>query len=419
MKRIIIMAMLAIGCVLTGGALEISRCIEDAAYQVARKLNADARVTGAVKTIALAKLFVNEGQKNLDGGTDEAVVFETALAAVPGKLNFVLHASNEAEWKLLDEVFRQARDMDSWDPKTCPALKKLKLCEAVLVGHIIGAIKEKNALSVRLAMRLVKVATGEELWGAIIEGRYSDAGPDNEQVSLNWRRALEACARDAVAKLPASLDGYGVLLLPLEGKSGKAMGQVFLNALTAAGKQESISVYDLPSGNAQDRMLARYLGERAAGGAFDDEALKRSMGRLVTAKKLPAKLAVMSGMVSVVNESPKYALTDAGLPVDFLGNAQAKDAEARKSYEMITDIKFRDVNDSFRLIAAIGANGVYEPPAPARSKFDKTEAFLDRLFSFSEKSSVARMVKIVLAGLVVLIMMTVIRKIIGGASRPR
>lgn len=401
--------------------LETSYPFEDAAYQVARRLNADKKVTSTVKNIAFVKFFTKEGEKTMGAAENEAIVFETALAAVPGTLKFVLHSSHSEDWKLIDEIFRQARDMSSWDPKTNPELKKLKLCDGILVGHLIAFVNDEgtNTLTARMALRLIQVATGEEIWAGIIEGKHSNGGPDNEQVSLNWRRALEACAANAVERLPANLDGYGLVLLPIEGRTGKAMGQVFLNALTAVGKQEKIAVYDLPNGNAQDRMFAKFLSERASTAGMDDDFVKRSVGVFASAKKLPAKLAVMSGMVSVVNENPKFELTVDGLPVDFLGGEAARAAQARKSYEIVTDFKFRDVNDSFRLIGSVGATGIYAPPAAPPSGFDKATAFLDQLFSFAGTDSVVKATKIILAVVVLLILLAVVRKIIGGASRPR
>lgn len=401
--------------------LEMSYPFEDAAYQVARKLNGDPKVTSAVKNIAFVKFFTKEGERTMGPAENEAIVFETALAAVPGTLKFVVHTSHDEDWKLIDEIFRQARDMSSWDPMTIPELKKLKLCDGILVGHLIAFVNDEdsNTLTARMALRLIQVATGEEIWAGIVEGKHSNGGPDNEQVSLNWRRALEDCAANAVERLPANLEGYGLVLLPIEGRTGKAMGQVFLNALTSAGKQEKIAVYDLPNGNVQDRMFAKFLSERASAAVMDDDFVKRSVGGFASAKKLPAKLAIMSGMVSVVNENPKFEMTADGLPVDFLGGEVASGAQARKSYEIVTDFKFRDVNDSFRLIGSVGATGVYAPPVASPSGLDKVANSLDQLFSFMQTDSVAKAVKAILVVVVLVVLLVFMRKIIGGASRPR
>lgn len=408
-------------CLLALGMQESTYPFEDAAYQAVQQLNADKKVTDSVKNIAFVKIFAKEGTVALGSAENEAIVFEAALAAAPGKLNFVLHSEHEADWKLLDEIFRQARDLSSWDPKSHPELNKLTLCDAILVGHLVSFIHDEraNTLTARIALRLIQVATGEEIWARIIEGKYSDGGPDNEQVSLNWRRALEACAADAVKKLPPTLEDYGVLLLPIEGTSGKAMGQVFLNALTAAGLQDKITVYDLPNGNAQDRLFAKFLSERAAEGVQDEDFLKRSVGQFAVSRKLPSKLAILSGMVSVVNENPVSELTADGLPIDFLGGEAATVAQARKSYEVITDFKFRDVNDAFRVIASVGATGIYMPPAEAQSGFDKAENMLDQFFSFAESGSVMKMFKILLAVVVLFVLLKFIHGIITKASRPR
>lgn len=397
----------------------LTYALEDAAYKVATQLNADKRVSSETKNIALARIFVDAG-KSVSLSGDDAVVLETALASVPGDLRFVLHSGNDDGWKAIDEIFRQARDMSSWDPKSLPRLKQLKLCDAILVGNVLFyGEQSRGEMSIRLAFRLFKVATAENLWSGVIEGKYSDGGPDNETVSLNWRKALESCAADAVAKLPKSLDGYGLVILPIEGKTGNAMGQVFLNALTAAGKQEQISVYDLPRGNVQDRMFAKFLSERASMSDDDKDMVKRCVGQFATAKKLPSKLAIMTGMVSVVNENPKFELDAYGLPVDFLGGAAAQASQERKSYEVITDFKFRDVNDSFRLIGSIGATGRYAPPVPPPTSYDKLTAELDGLFQFLGMSSTSKAIRIIIAIVVLLCIVGLVKKLIRGASRPR
>ena len=353
------------GAALADVPAAVSYAFEDAAFQAAARMNASQRVCEVATNVAFAKLWYDEGAKAQGASENEAIVFETALSAFPGSLHFVVHAGHDADWKAIDEMFAQAENFSSWDPKTCPKLKKLKLCDAILTAHLIGLIRNPstNTLTVRLALRLIHVATAEEIWTGVVEGSYSDAGPDNEKVSPQWRKALELCAADAVAKIPQALDGYGVLILPIEGQGGKAMGPVFLNALTAAGRQDRIRVYDLPNGNAADRMLGRFLRERAGTGvAVDDSVLKRIEKISGGSGIKPGKLALMTGGMSVVNEDPK--LDANGLPVDFIGGAVAAPGEARKRYEVTTDLKFRDVNEHFRLIAAIGAVGVYEPPAP-------------------------------------------------------
>lgn len=396
-----------------------SFALEDAAYQAATRMNADKSVAAKVKKIALARIFNDPGEA-LPLSSDDVVTIETALASVPGDLQFVLHSANDDGWKAIDEIFRQSRDMSSWDPKSLPKLKQLQLCDAILIGNVLqGEARETGEVAVRIAFRLFAVATAENVWSAVVEGKYSDGGPENETVSLNWRRALEACAADAVAKLPKALDGYGLLILPIEGKTGNAMGQVFLNALTTAGKQDQISVYDLPRGNVQDRMFAKFLGERAAMVSDETGLVRRMVGQFATSKKLPGKLAIMTGMVSVVNENPKFELDANGLPIDFLGGAQAAAAQERKSYEIVTDFKFRDVNESFRLIGSVGAIGIYVPPSEPQSKYDKAASELDGFFQFLSLDPVSRVVRIAIIVVILLVVFIVLKKLIRGVSRPR
>ena len=398
--------------------VELSYALEDAAFQAATRMNADARVRGCVTNVAFAKIWCADGTKKIGSTKDVATVFETALAETPGSVHFVVHAGHDADWKMIDEIFDQAKDFTSWDPKTCPALKKLKLCDAILTANLVGiAVDDKtHVLSVKLALRLIHVATAEE-WGWNIEGTYSDAGPGNESVRPEWRKALEACAADAVKKLPKELDGYGLLILPIDGTGGKAMKQVFLNALTAAGRQSQIRVYDLPDDNASDRMLGRFLRQRAGSESFDDSILKRI--EKVSGGMKGGKLALMTGNMSVVSEDPQLQLDANGLPVDFITTSGA--ASVRKRYELTADLKFRDVNDHFRLVASIGASGVYEPPVPppppapapppAPSAFDQ--------FLASLGLSRGGFVKLALGAVAALVVLLVAIRMFRGLSRPR
>ena len=369
-KKIAVFAVVAgmAGVVLADVPVAVSYAFEDAAFQAATRLNANSRVCSTITNVAFAKLWYEEGAKAQGASENEAIVFETALSAFPGNLHFVVHVGHDADWKLIDEIFDQASDFGSWDPKTCPKLKKLKLCDAILTAHLVGIYRDSaaHALSVRLALRLIHVATAEEIWSGVVEGAYSDAGPDNEKVSPQWRKALEACASNAVERLPAALDGYGLLLLPIEGNGGRAFGQAFLNALTAAGRQEKIRVYDLPNGNAADRMLARFLRERAGSETTLGESVMRRIEAKDGGSVKSGKLALMTGNVAQSEAGSSDGLGANGLPVDFLGNSQP-----RGRYEIAVDLKFRDVNDNFRLIGSIGASGVYESPKDPDSPIDR------------------------------------------------
>ena len=315
MRKIMRVAAFAIFAGLAGMAFadqpEFSYAFEDAAFQAATRMNSDSRMCGVATNIAFAKLWYAEGTKSQGATENEAIVFETALSAFPGSLHFVVHAGHDADWKEIDEIFAQAENFSSWDPKTCPKLKKLKLCDAILTAHLVGLSRDMLAhtVSVRLALRLIHVATAEEIWSGVVEGFYSDAGPDNEKIGPLWRKAFESCAADAVAKLPPTLDGYGVLVLPIDGQGGKAMGQVFLNALTAAGRQDKIRVYDLPSGSASDRMLGRFLRERAGTGVAIDNSVMKRIEKVAGGRGLKMdKLALMTGSMSIVNEGERQRL---------------------------------------------------------------------------------------------------------------
>lgn len=393
----------------------VSYALEDAAFQAAMQMDASPKVKGVVTNIAFVKLWHDDGKKSVDPTGNDALVFETALAATPGSLNFVVHAGHEADWKLIDEIFDQAADFSSWDPKTCPKLKQLKLCDAILTAHLMSLHVETNAkaLTVRLALRLIKVSTAEEIWSGVVEGSYSDPGPDNEQVSPNWRKALEACAADAVAKLPDGLDGYGLLILPMEGKCSKAFGQVFLNALTAQGKQDRIRVYDLPNGSASDRLLARFLRERSGSGAAIGNSVLRQIEKLAGGRGIKTgRLALMSGRVSIAGGESSAQLDANGLPIGFLLGSQSSDEQKR--YDVTADIKFRDVNEHFRLIASIGANGGYEvPEKPLFGRLEKETK------EFAQSLDLGTVTMIVIGALLVLVFLWLALKILKSITRAR
>ena len=343
------------------GERELSYATEDVAYQAVSRLSADGRLKG-IKNIAFVRLMIPEGKAELRLGSNLSLTFESALSAVPGDLRFVLHGSRDAEWTLIDEIFDQASDFESYNPATHPKFKQLKLADALMYGQVIDATEAKDGskTTVRVSLKLLKVATAELIWGGVIEGVYNDEGPDNQLLPYFARKAVEAAAADAVAKLPANLNDYGVFLLPFEGPCGRAMTQVFLNALTAAGKQDKIAIYDLPNGGAADRMLARFLRERAGAGVALNESLLKQVEAKAGGKVKGGKLAILSGMVASGRITPLTVVDPTGSPVDALTGSDTDPRGNATHFEVIADLKFRDINDSFRVIAAIGANGAYE-----------------------------------------------------------
>ena len=359
LKTLLVASATALSLDAAAGAREVSYAVEDAAFQAAMRMDADTRVSKAVKRIALVRLWLpRPGTASSLGGCDTAVL-ESALGAVPCRFGFVLHESRSEQWTLIDQVFDQAADFESYDPSTHPELNKLQLCDALLLAKAIDAVEDKSRTSVRIAFKLIEVKTARQTWSAVIEGQYIDAGPENQALNIFARRAMELAAEDAVSKLPPSLDGYGVFLLPLEGIGGRAMTQVFLNALTAAGKQDKIRVYDLPNGNASDRMLARFLRERAGAGQAVDSSILRKVEAASGGKALGGKLAILTGMVTTGRIFPETAVDPTGAPVDRLTGSYTPAHPNPTLFEIVADLKFRDINDSFRVVAAVSANGAY------------------------------------------------------------
>jgi len=158
---------------------DLSLAVEDAARATVKSLAGDARVKG-VKSIAFVKLNLPEGKGKLELDSNSSQVFEATLASKAESFTFVTHDTHAEEWKLIDGIFDQASDFQTYDPKTHPELNKLKLADALLFGQVIDCTvddrkdeqKEETETSVRIALRLLKISTGEQIWGSVINGKH-------------------------------------------------------------------------------------------------------------------------------------------------------------------------------------------------------------------------------------------------------
>jgi hypothetical protein len=104
-------------------------------------------------------------------------------------------------------------------------------------------------------------------------------------------------------------------------------------------------------------MLGRFLWERTGSRKpLDAATLKRVQER--TGAK--GKLAVMTGMVVSGRIFPETWVDPTGAPVDRLTGSYTDVRKNPTSFEIIADLKFRDVCDAFRVVAAVSANGVYK-----------------------------------------------------------
>lgn len=174
-KRMMILSVMAALSLEASESRKLSYAIEDAASRTVTALAADSRVK-QVKSIAFVKLNVPDGKRILPLTSDLSQVFEATLTEKPERFTFVTHASHSEEWKLIDGIFDQALDFESYDPKSTPAINKLKLADALLIGQIIDAMTEEREneteTSIRIAMRLIKISTGEQLWGSAVTGSH-------------------------------------------------------------------------------------------------------------------------------------------------------------------------------------------------------------------------------------------------------
>jgi hypothetical protein len=156
------------------GDREFSDALKDAAEKTVVSLNGDSRVS-PVRSIAFVRLNTPDSKGALPLGGNASQIFETTLLAKPERFTFVTHSSHAEEWKLIDGIFDQAEDFESYDPKSHHELNRLKLADALLIGQIIDAKederKNETEYSVRVVMRLIKVSTGEQIWGQVIDGQ--------------------------------------------------------------------------------------------------------------------------------------------------------------------------------------------------------------------------------------------------------
>lgn len=106
------------------------------------------------------------------------------MASTAAAFTFVTHDTHKEEWNLITEIFSKtksfqasSKDVDTvaFDSKTFPEIKKLKLADALLIGQVIDWAKEERKdeeeTSIRIALRLIKISTGEQIWGEVINGK--------------------------------------------------------------------------------------------------------------------------------------------------------------------------------------------------------------------------------------------------------
>lgn len=365
MKRAILASLAlatAIGIEAGAATREASLALEDAAFQAAMRMDGDARVAGKIKRIAFAKLWGagTDGSAFALGGGNTATI-ESALGAVPCSFDFVLHSSRDEQWKLIDETFDQAEDFDDYNPASHPELKQFALCDGLLLAKLVDGLADPAAgtASARVAFKLVETATATVVWSGVVEGRYDPPGPEEADLNPQARAAMEDAAAKIAAALPASLEGYSIYVLPLEGRGGRSMAQLLFAALSKAGRQDEIRLHELPVDTAEDRMLARYLREFGASGAAVDSSVLRNLESRAVRGDSPAKAALMTGSVSVGRVYPETVVDPTGKALDELTGSLTPARGNPTVFEVNADVKIRDVRDAFRVLAAASETGTW------------------------------------------------------------
>ncbi len=169
-----------------GDTIAWNRVLGDAARQTVATLAADKRLED-IGRIAFVRVNAPDGAWAYAQSADVSQVFESTLLSVPSRFTWVTHASHEEDWRLIDGVFDQAEDFTDYDPATHPELKKLALADALLLAQVVGADEseklESTTRKVQMALRLIRVSTGEEAWGSVMEGQDVESHTRAEALS--------------------------------------------------------------------------------------------------------------------------------------------------------------------------------------------------------------------------------------------
>jgi TolB-like protein len=344
---------LASALTVAAGPRELSYATEDAAYQAVMQMATDGRVN--VKRIAFVKLM--RGSTDVSEYSNIATVFENGLVQVPTEFEFVTHQDRTNEWTEIDRFFDAVNDFGDYDKLTLPKIGVFKMVDAFIIGQVIDAQEKDRRSSIRISLRLIRVDTAERLWAGTIEGVYDDPGPDYEVVSDLARQAVNQAVQQASADgTLARLSGYQIFVLPFEGPLGRATTQTFIKKIT---EDASVQVLDLPNGSASDRMMARFLRERAGTNRqVSNSALKRLTTDYGGVRDRPSeKIAVLKGAVTTLEVSPMTIVDPVGA---CLSRATASLTLPKVNPVRIKigfDSKFLDINNSFATVASVKGFG--------------------------------------------------------------
>lgn len=336
------------------GSRELSYAVEDAAYQAVMQMATDSRIN--VKRIAFVKLM--KGDADISEFSEAATVFENGLVQAPSEFQFLTHQDHAGEWTEVDRFFDAATDFGDYDPKTLPKVGVFKMADAFLIGQVLGGA-ESSAVraSVRVSLRLIRIDTAERLWAGTVEGVYDDPGPDYQLVDDTARQAVNKAVDAAAADATLSrLAGYQVLVLPFDGPLGRAVTQTFIKKIA---EKTDVKVLDLPNGSAGDRMIARFLRERAGTNRQVSNSLLKRITTDVGGGRGQSgeKLAVLKGGVTTLEVSPVTLIDPVGA---VLGTATASLTPPQVNPVRVKlgfDAKFLDVNNGFATVASVKGFG--------------------------------------------------------------
>ena len=331
------------------GPRELSLAAEDAAYQAAMQMATDGRVN--VKRIAFIKLM--RGSANISEYSNIANVFENGLVQVPTEFEFLTHQDHAGEWTEIDRFFDAANDFGDYDKLTLPKIGVFKMADAFIIGQVIDAQESERKSSIRISLRLIKIDTAERLWAGTVEGIYDDPGPEYEIVNDLARKAINGAVADAVKDPTISrLAGYQVFVLPFEGPLGRAATQTFIKKVAEVA---SVQVLDLPNGSANDRMVARFLRERAGTNRqISNSLLKRLTTDYGGVRDRPSeKIVVLKGAVTTLEVAPETIIDPVGACLSRATASFTLPKVNAVEIKLGLDAKFLDINNSFATVASV------------------------------------------------------------------
>ncbi|MDD4102111.1 MAG: hypothetical protein PHU80_05700, partial [Kiritimatiellae bacterium] len=139
-------------------------------------------------------------------------------------------------------------------------------------------------------------------------------------------------------------------VLPFDGPLGRAVMQTFMKRVA---ENPDVKVLDLPNGSASDRMVARFLRERAG----TNRQISNSLLKRVAREQQAEKLAVMKGGVTTIEVSPVTMVDPVGACLGTVTGSMTPPKVNPVRVKIGFDAKFLDINNAFATITSVKGFG--------------------------------------------------------------